>query len=61
VDAADGDRRSVGRRARARETGLTGLAARALLHELDHLAGRLYVDLVQAEEIVLVVADGPWS
>jgi peptide deformylase len=36
-----------------------GVTARALLHELDHLAGRLYVDLVPAEEIVLVEGGGP--
>jgi len=32
----------------------TGLEARALLHELDHLAGRLYVDLLPPEAIVTV-------
>jgi peptide deformylase len=45
----------AGNRVRVRRAGL---AARALLHELDHLAGRLYVDLVPAEEIVLVERDG---
>jgi peptide deformylase len=29
-----------------------GLAARAVAHELDHLAGRLYTDLVSPEELV---------
>jgi len=29
-----------------------GLFARALLHETDHLAGRLYVDLVEADALV---------
>ncbi len=41
----------AGNRIRVRRAGLE---ARALLHELDHLAGRLYVDLVPAEEIVNV-------
>ena len=47
-----------GNRVRVRRSGLE---ARALLHELDHLAGRLYVDLVPAEQIVLVERDGPSS
>jgi peptide deformylase len=38
-----------GRRVRHRGTGLL---ARAFLHEIDHLAGRLYVDLVDPSEIV---------
>lgn len=29
-----------------------GLLARAFLHEIDHLAGRLYVDLVDPAEVV---------
>ena len=29
-----------------------GLIARALLHEIDHLAGRLYVDLVDPSDLV---------
>jgi len=41
-------------RARMRRVLRAGLEARALFHELDHLAGRLYVDLVPAEEIVNV-------
>ena len=48
----------AGNRVRVRRSGLE---ARALLHELDHLVGRLYVDLVPAEEIVPVEGDGPWS
>ena len=48
----------VGNRVRVRRSGLE---ARALLHELDHLAGRLYVDLVPADEIVLVEGDDPSS
>jgi peptide deformylase len=47
-----------GNRVRVRRSGLE---ARALLRELDHLAGRLYVDLVPAEEIVRVERDGPSS
>ncbi|MDR3544534.1 MAG: peptide deformylase [Candidatus Limnocylindrales bacterium] len=39
----------------------SGLEARAILHEIDHLTGRLYVDLVPAEEVVLVEGDGPSS
>jgi peptide deformylase len=38
-----------GRRVRHRGTGLL---ARAFQHELDHLAGRLYVDLVDPSELV---------
>jgi len=38
-----------GRRVRHRGTGLM---ARALLHEIDHLAGRLYVDLVDPATLV---------
>jgi peptide deformylase len=38
-----------GRRVRYRGTGLL---ARAFLHEVDHLAGRLYVDLVDPSEIL---------
>jgi peptide deformylase len=47
-----------GNRVRVRRSGLE---ARAILHELDHLAGRLYVDLVPAEEIVRVERNGPSS
>ena len=38
-----------GRRVRYRGSGLL---ARAMLHELDHLAGRLYVDLVNLADLV---------
>ncbi len=38
-----------GRKVRHR---VRGLAARAFLHELDHLAGRLYVDLVDPSELI---------
>ena len=38
-----------GRRVRHRASGLL---ARAFLHEIDHLAGRLYVDLVDPSEVV---------
>ena len=38
-----------GRRVRHRGRGLL---ARAFLHEIDHLAGRLYVDLVDPAEVV---------
>jgi peptide deformylase len=46
----------AGTRIRVRRSGLE---ARALLHELDHLAGRLYVDLVSEEEIVAVAPPAP--
>jgi peptide deformylase len=45
VDALDAGGRTV----RVRREGLT---ARAILHELDHLDGRLYVDLVPADALV---------
>jgi peptide deformylase len=48
----------AGHRIRVRRSGLE---ARALLHELDHLAGRLYVDLVPAEGIVSIAAETPSS
>ena len=48
----------VGNRIRVRRSGLE---ARAILHELDHLAGRLYVDLVPAEEILAVTTASPTS
>ncbi len=38
-----------GRRVRHRGTGIV---ARAFLHEIDHLAGRLYVDLVDPSAVV---------
>jgi peptide deformylase len=38
-----------GRRIRHRATGLL---ARAFQHEMDHLAGRLYIDLVDPSELV---------
>ena len=38
-----------GRRVRHRATGLL---ARAFQHEIDHLAGRLYIDLVEPGELV---------
>jgi len=38
-----------GRRIRHRATGLL---ARAFQHEIDHLAGRLYIDLVDPSELV---------
>jgi peptide deformylase len=38
-----------GRRVRHRGTGLL---ARALQHEMDHLVGRLYVDLIDLSELV---------
>ena len=38
-----------GRRIRHRATGLL---ARAFQHEMDHLAGRLYIDLVEPSELV---------
>ncbi len=38
-----------GRRVRHRGTGLL---ARAFQHEMDHLAGRLYIDLVDRSELV---------
>jgi peptide deformylase len=38
-----------GRRIRHRATGLL---ARAFQHEMDHLAGRLYIDLVDESELV---------
>ncbi len=41
----------AGNRIRVRRAGLE---ARVLLHELDHLVGRLYIDLVPADEIVNV-------
>jgi peptide deformylase len=45
VTALDG----AGHRFRRRASGLL---ARAIVHELDHLAGRLYVDLVPPEALV---------
>jgi peptide deformylase len=45
VETLDGSGRVV----RIRRDGLT---ARAILHELDHLDGRLYVDLVPADALV---------
>ena len=30
----------------------TGLLARAFQHEMDHLAGRLYIDLIDPSELV---------
>lgn len=41
----------AGNRIRVRRAGLE---TQALLHELDHLAGRRYVDLVPADEMVNV-------
>jgi peptide deformylase len=38
-----------GRRIRHRATGLL---ARAFQHEMDHLAGRLYIDLIDSSELV---------
>jgi peptide deformylase len=42
-----------------------GLLARAIVHEVDHLAGRLYVDLVDPEDLIDVrqhpVPPGPLS
>jgi peptide deformylase len=45
VAAVDIEGRAVRHRGR-------GLLARAFQHEIDHLAGRLYVDLVPAEALV---------
>ena len=43
-----------GRRVRYRTDGLV---ARAVLHEIDHLAGRLYTDLVDTSELVDTIAN----